>query len=208
MARISFSPLVTAASGKVKDTVFSKWKGRAYIRARVTPANPQSVDQMAVRDSMARTVSLWQSTNSATKLAWGSYASPYSISGYNAFVKANRAAEQMSEKLEFTPVNPLVPQMPPLIVEGGASSGHIKLSWDTGAVVEEADLVVSIRRQGKDVFEVVAIVDGGFQDEAYDIAGIEVGTFTDIYLCAKSQKDIAILYGQSAGLIHIPEGAA
>lgn len=38
------------ASGTVgKTTTFSKWKGRNYVRLRVTPMNPQTADQQASR---------------------------------------------------------------------------------------------------------------------------------------------------------------
>jgi hypothetical protein len=208
MARITFSPLVTAASGKVKDTVFSKWKGRAYIRARVVPANPQSVDQMAVRDSMSRVVELWQSLSAATKEAWAAYASPYSLSGYNAFVSANRAAEQIPAVLLMSPMNPLVPDMVPLSVGSGASSGTIKVQWDKGSDTGTDDMVVAFRRQDTNVLSIASIGDYTFQDEEAIITGIVVGTFTDVYLWRKSTLDIPVLYAKSAGMLHVPEGAA
>ncbi len=89
MAIITFSPLVVAASGKVKDTVFSRWKGRPYIRARVTPANPKSTGQVKQRAISTAGVTLWQNTHADLVAAWNTYASPYSISGYNASSKRN-----------------------------------------------------------------------------------------------------------------------
>ncbi len=57
------------ASGTVAGTItFSKWKGRNYVRQRVTPANPQSEMQRTYRASMAGLVMLFKS-NTETKLA-------------------------------------------------------------------------------------------------------------------------------------------
>jgi len=89
MARISFSPLIVSASGKVQDTVFSRWKGQPYIRSRVTPSNPQSTDQTKQRAIMSAAVGLWQVLAADIKAAWNTYASGYAISGYNACTKRN-----------------------------------------------------------------------------------------------------------------------
>ncbi len=50
MAKVTGPLMSLDASGTVaKTTTFSKWKGRNYVRLRVTPANPQSTDQVATR---------------------------------------------------------------------------------------------------------------------------------------------------------------
>ena len=50
MAKVSGPLMSLDASGKIADTiVFAKWKGRNYVRQLVTPANPQTAGQKAVR---------------------------------------------------------------------------------------------------------------------------------------------------------------
>lgn len=50
MAKVTGPLLSLDASGSVADTMtFSKWKGRNYVRQRVTPSNPKTADQLAVR---------------------------------------------------------------------------------------------------------------------------------------------------------------
>lgn len=50
MAKVTGPLMSLDASGTVaKTTVFSKWKGRNYVRIRVTPRNPQTADQVATR---------------------------------------------------------------------------------------------------------------------------------------------------------------
>lgn len=50
MAKVKGPLMSLSASGSVADTiVFSIWKGRPYVRELVTPSNPQTADQAAVR---------------------------------------------------------------------------------------------------------------------------------------------------------------
>jgi len=89
MARVKFSPLITSASGHVQDTVFSRWKGRPYIRSLVVPANPNTAAQQIQRNRMAAAVACWQAVSVALAAAWDAYGSPYSLSGFNSWCSAN-----------------------------------------------------------------------------------------------------------------------
>lgn len=146
MATIRFSPLITEASGSVKDTVFSRWKGRAYIRARVTPSNPQTAAQTLVRESLARTVELWQSTEAQIKAVWDTYASPYSLSGYNSFVSANRAKEQAGTELDLTPPNKDIDKLTTLVASTGTLTKEIDLVW-TGGTQDADKFIYVVSRQ-------------------------------------------------------------
>lgn len=51
MAKVTGPLMSLDASGTVANTVvFSKWKGRNYVRQRVVPSNPHSADQEAARN--------------------------------------------------------------------------------------------------------------------------------------------------------------
>ncbi len=153
MARIKFSPLIVAASGKVADTVFSIWKGRAYIRARVTPANPNSAAQQLVRNSMTRVVNLWQSLVADVVAAWNLYAGPYTISGYNAFVKSNRADEQAGTDLETTPYNGDIDKADSFSAAVGVgSTKEIDLTWSGGSASADHFAYILTRENGVDAF--------------------------------------------------------
>ena len=189
MARITFSPLVTAASGKVKDTVFSKWKGRAYIRARVVPANPQSAAQTLVRESLARCVTMWQSFEAQLKSAWGVYASPYSISGYNAWMKLNRADEQAGDPLTTSPVNPDILAVTDLAAASGSGSGEIDLTWtDPGQGAGYYAYIIT-RKSGSDEW---VVQDSGttlMSAGAYTITGLDAGDAYDVTLASELIAD-------------------
>ncbi len=86
MARVVFSALISAASGKIGDIVMSRWKGIAYARRRVIPSNPQSGDQCLQRFVLKTALLLWQSVKAWTKPPWDLAVTGYAWSGYNRFM--------------------------------------------------------------------------------------------------------------------------
>ncbi len=65
-----------AASGRVGAFVASRAKTTQYLRARVTPVNPRSVFQAAVRDSVKTLVGRWATVlTDEQREAWNTYAS-------------------------------------------------------------------------------------------------------------------------------------
>lgn len=86
MARVTFSAMLSGASGKIGDVVASRWKGIAYFRRRVIPANPQSGDQCKQRYILKVALTLWQSVKAWAKAPWTTAVSGYALSGYNKFM--------------------------------------------------------------------------------------------------------------------------
>jgi hypothetical protein len=86
MAKVVFSALLSSASGKIGDIVMSRWKGIAYARRRVIPANPQSGDQQLQRYVLKTALLLWQSVKSWAKPPWTLAVTGYAWSGYNRFM--------------------------------------------------------------------------------------------------------------------------
>ena len=69
------SQLLTQASGSVGGLVFSHNAGGMYIRARVTPTNPNSPQQIVVRNAVSFLANFWN--NGLTQLQrriWDTYA--------------------------------------------------------------------------------------------------------------------------------------
>ena len=96
MAKVTGPLLSLDASGTVADVLtFSRWKGRNYVRQRVIPSNPNTPDQIAIRDLIRDASIAWKSgatvggvaINTAYKTAYNEAASPFSISGFNLFIK-------------------------------------------------------------------------------------------------------------------------
>jgi len=102
VARVTYSPLIADIRGKTADAVFSSWKGRAYVRMHVIPANPQTAAQTAVRNALAEAVVIWQGMGSQLVTGYGVGADVLNISGYNDMVGRNRTAIQAETGL-FAP---------------------------------------------------------------------------------------------------------
>lgn len=89
-----------SASGKFADCmVASVWKGRAYMRALVTPKNPKSFKQLAIRSVVTNASYAWKIgsnvgtvvINATYKAAFDLAAVPMQISGFDLYIKISVA---------------------------------------------------------------------------------------------------------------------
>lgn len=79
-----------SASGKLANAiVFSRWKGRPYVRELVTPSNPQSAAQVGMRSMMRFLSQAWASVASAAQESWEDLADADAIANFNAFCRFN-----------------------------------------------------------------------------------------------------------------------
>lgn len=80
------------ASGSLaKALVFSKWKGRNYVRQLVTPSNPRSAPQTGVRAMFKFLSQVWAGLSAANQATWETRADQTVISPFNAFMSYNLA---------------------------------------------------------------------------------------------------------------------
>lgn len=90
MAKIQ-AGILSNVRGAVAGVVGGTWKGKNYVRARVTPANPNTVAQQAQRGKMGSAVAF-------AKLILGGVLQPFVdpfqkyMSGFNWFIKKNIAS--------------------------------------------------------------------------------------------------------------------
>lgn len=90
MVKVAGPALSLDASGKLGGAiVFSKWKGRNYVRVLVTPANPKSVGQVSVRSMMKWLSQQWKSIGDAPQATWIDRAKITNISPFNAYCAYN-----------------------------------------------------------------------------------------------------------------------
>lgn len=79
------------ASGTIGNAiVFSKWKGRNYVRERVIPANPKSGGQVGMRAMLKFLAQSWSAIGSTPQATWETRAAASSISPFNAFTSYNQ----------------------------------------------------------------------------------------------------------------------
>jgi len=70
MAKIKFGMMMTDARGKLGGQVFSKNRSGSYIRTKVTPTNPQTAYQTAVRAIFALISAAWSALTAAERATW------------------------------------------------------------------------------------------------------------------------------------------
>ena len=100
MARIKFGMMMTDARGKLGGHVFSKNRGGAYIRTKVTPANPRTQDQQANRSLLGALSQGWSALSDAQRASWNGAVSSWistnifgdtvTPSGKSLYVKLNK----------------------------------------------------------------------------------------------------------------------
>lgn len=91
MVKVNGPMMSMDASGKLADTiVFSKWKGRNYVRNRVIPANPKSGSQVGVRSMFAWLSKYWTLMSAENAATWDDLAAAAVISPFNSFMGHNQ----------------------------------------------------------------------------------------------------------------------
>lgn len=137
MARTTGPLMSLDASGTVAGTiVFSKWKGRNYVRQRVIPSNPRSPAQVGVRAMMKFLSQIWAGLSTMEKATWQTQADAITASPFNAFTKYNMArwgiddgpTEEYPAAETSTPV-----AMDDLTPTGGLRSVSVSVTTDTNA---------------------------------------------------------------------------
>lgn len=91
MALVSAPLLSLDASGKLAGAiVFSKWKGRQYVRSLVKPSNPRSGGQVGMRGVFKFLAQNWAGLTAGNKATWEDRADASVISPFNAFMSYNQ----------------------------------------------------------------------------------------------------------------------
>lgn len=91
MVRVQAPALSLEASGSLAGAlVFSKWKGRPYVRTLVKPANPRSGGQVGMRACLKFLSQDWANVPSADQASWKKRADQAVISEFNAYIGFNQ----------------------------------------------------------------------------------------------------------------------
>lgn len=90
MAKTTAPMLSFSARGSIAKTmVASRWRGVAYMRQHVIPANPRTVAQQAVRKTFALLREIFKLAPSDLTDAWNAFAQGRPFTGMNKFVGEN-----------------------------------------------------------------------------------------------------------------------
>lgn len=91
MVKVSGPMMSMDASGKLGDAVvFSKWKGRNYVRQLVKPANPKSGLQTGMRAMFGFLAQRWAILSAPNKASWDALAAQIVASPFNAYMRQNQ----------------------------------------------------------------------------------------------------------------------
>ena len=199
MARLTFSPLIAGISGKAGDAVFSKWKGRSYVRKLVTPANPNTAAQQLVRSSMGRLPRQWRSFESKVKTAQDIYGTTLGISGFNWFTKENRVFEQTFNTREILPPN--------ISYDGAATitltdqtGGSLKVDWTGGDQGADSFIYILSRliESGEEV-DTWVLQDSGSTLVSAGTKTISLTASKEFEIVIAAENTVLNIFGQSVG---------
>lgn len=125
-----YQGILGPVSGKVGGTVGSSWKGISLVKGyQPVVSNPQTAAQVANRDKMGFVVMFAQAILATViKPLWDRFASK--MSGYNAFVSANKALFTTEIPSDYSA----------LVI----SSGKMAATTGTSPVVDVSDTTASI----------------------------------------------------------------
>ena len=113
--KIKFGALVVAGRGKIGGHVASRNRAGAYLRTKVTPVNPATVYQVAVRNRLAGISTDWRGLTAAQRIAWNAAVSDYAKTDIFGDIR-NPSGFNLHQKLNNNLVNVAQAQIaaPPL----------------------------------------------------------------------------------------------
>lgn len=163
MAKLTGPLLSFGAKGAIgKTLVASKWRGIAYARQYVVPANPRTTAQQTVRTTFALLREMWKLAPAQLQDAWNAFAAGRPFTGMNKEVGEN--VRVLNGELDMTNY----------IASPGAGGGLVPLSFNavTGTVAGTVDTTFTVppAPTGWTLVKAVAI---GFLDQ--DPSGIFTG---------------------------------
>lgn len=90
MVKVQAPALSLDASGQLAGAlVFSKWKGRNYVRSLVKPANPKTGGQVGVRAAFKFLSQQWSGLGATPQATWEERAEQKVVSEFNAYMSYN-----------------------------------------------------------------------------------------------------------------------
>ncbi len=153
MAKIKLSAIVSEVRGKLNGSVFSKNRGGAYVRTKVTPVNPQTLAQGNVRAALTNLSQSWKALTEAQRKAWNSAVSQFTStdifgdiktpSGINLYNKLNLNLAAIGETpIASPPLAVSVGYFDSLSVAAAAGAGTIAANYTAvGATVDQTVIV-------------------------------------------------------------------
>jgi hypothetical protein len=119
------------ASGTVAGAiVFSRWRGRNYVRRHAIPSNPRTALQTGIRSAFRFLTQGWDNIDDPTKALWNDVGDVTRVTGLNALVAENIRRLRQGTVWKYTPTF-LSPNAPGNVASfvPTALSRAIQLDW-------------------------------------------------------------------------------
>lgn len=158
MAKIKLSAMVSEMRGKLNGSVFSKNRGGAYLRTKVTPVNPQTTSQGNVRSRLTNLSQSWRSLTDAQRNAWNTAVANFTgtdifgdiktPSGINLYTKINlNLANIAQSNLSLPPLPSSVGVFNSLTITATASTPSLSVAFTQTGVAAGQTVVVEATTQ-------------------------------------------------------------
>lgn len=145
MAKIKFGAMMVDARGKLGGHVFSKNRGGAYLRTKVTPSNPQTEAQVEQRSLLASASQAWKALTEAQRQSWNGAVSGYATtnifgdivnpSGATLHTRVNINVALAGGTALLVPPTPVgVSAVAGFSVVADVSDSEVELTWSGGVV--------------------------------------------------------------------------
>lgn len=156
MAKIKYSALVSDMRNKLNGSVASKNRYGSYLRNKVTPVNPQTSYQQAVRQQLGALSSQYRGLTNAQRLSWinGAPNFPFTdifgdvryLSGQTLYVKLNTNLINAGEStIESAPLPVGIPELAVTGVTAEVTTGALTtLDLAVSAATVPAGFVMAV----------------------------------------------------------------
>jgi len=145
MAKVLFGMMAVDMRNKLGGQVFSKNRGGAYIRTKVTPTNPQTVAQQGARYNLTEFAQTWRTLTAAQRASWEAAVSNYqktdifgqlkSPSGINLYCKLNINLAEIGVAPITTPPTPgSLSEVTGVTLTASHTANVFTIAWTSGAV--------------------------------------------------------------------------
>jgi len=114
--KIKFGAIVTDGRGKIGGHVASKNRGGAYLRTKVSPVNPRTGSQLAVRSRLAEIAQSWKGLTAAQRTSFNAAVNDFTKtnifgdlktpSGFNLYQRLNLNLGKVGESFISTAPTP------------------------------------------------------------------------------------------------------
>lgn len=159
MAKIQYSSLVNAMSGKLNGSVASRNKGGYYFRNKGIVSNPQTAKQMAVRGRFAAYSIAYSNISEEARQRWYDYAQlhPYTdIFGVERYLSAKAMFLKVATDRSLVGLNPDF-EFPPMLVEPGyfeslALTVQYNITTDALSMVVDGDINLDLASNWRVMF--------------------------------------------------------